>query len=50
VKDGVRFRPFLLQYFDRFDRWEDEQFNVSAFGFALHRFHHRQSAHTGAND
>jgi hypothetical protein len=50
MENCVGFFGVLAQLLDGLGRRQDEQFDLAAFGFALHLFHHRQCARAGADD
>ena len=44
VQDGVRVTRVLFQFFDCFNRRQDQEFDLAAIGFSLHFLHDRQGA------
>jgi hypothetical protein len=48
VQDGVRVTLVLFQFFDCFNRRQDQELDLAAPGFSLHFLHDRQSAVSGA--
>src|SRR5262249_8945758 len=50
MQDCVRLLGMLLERLDGFGGWEDEQFNLAVFRFALHIVHYWQGARSNADD
>jgi hypothetical protein len=50
VQDRVGLFRILLKRLDRFCRWQYDQFDFAAIGFALHLLHNRQGSSTGTDD
>ena len=49
MQDGVRVTRVLFQFFDCFNRWQDQELDLAALGFSLHFLHDRQGAASGAD-
>src|ERR1035437_6196880 len=49
VQDGVRVTRVLFQFFDCFNRRQDQELDLAAIGFSLHFLPDRQGAASGAD-